>query len=294
MKKTLLTAVSAIAILGAGPVLAENTKTMKPGSEAAANASTGNFTQDVQNAWANTKDDVSDATDTVSDAAKDTYESVSEATKDAYKDVKQVWNDNDDEAQVGDISIDPRMTAGGMLGEPVFNVNGERVAKIRDIILDKNGRATMVVMADGDFTGLGKLVAFDYNVITTRSADGDVIASLDESMIDNAATFSYDRGEYSDSVRVIPSNGFSAAELLDGELVNPQGETLAEVDNIVFRNGQASQVIVGFGGMLGVGGEQAALPFGEADLKRNGDSIDFKLSANETQDFKAYKETALN
>jgi len=36
------------------------------------------------------------------------------------------------------------------------------------------------------------------------------------------------------------------------------------------------------------------LPFSEADLKRNEDSIDFKLSANETKDFKAYKKTAFN
>ena len=282
MKKTLLTAVSAMAILSTSPVLADNTKTMKPGSEAAANASTGSLKKDVKEAWKNTKQDMSEAANTVSEAASD-----------AYNNAKQALNDNDDEAQVGDITIDLRMTANGMIGEPVYNTDGERVAKIHDIILNEDGKAMMVIMADGNFTGLGKLVAFDYHVITRRSSDGDVITSLNETSIDNAATFSYEHTD-NKTARVIPNNGYSVAELLDGELVNPLGETLAEIDNIVFQNGHASQVIVGFGGMLGMGGEQAALPFSEADLKRNEDSIDFKLSANETKDFKAYKQTAFN
>lgn len=285
MKTTILTAVSAIAIMSATPALAENaTKSVKPGSEAAANASTGSVTKDVKNAWKDTKEDVSNATESISEAAKDTY-----------NDVKQALSDDDDQAKVmSEVTIAPNKTAEGMIGETVFNTNGDRVAKIHDIILDESGQAVMVVMADGGFTGLGKLVAFDYDIITSRSSEGDVIASLSEKMMDSGATFSYDRSEFSDSVRVMPDNGFSVAELLDGELVNPQGKTLAEVDNIVFRNAQATQVIVRFGQTFGMGGQQAALSYSEADLTRNGDSVDFKLSANEALDFKAYTETALN
>lgn len=284
MTKTLFTAVSAIAILSAGPTLAaDDAHNMKPGSQAAADASTGSISKDAKKAWENTKDDVSEAANKIGDAAKETY-----------KDAKQALHDSDDSAKISGIQIDPRRTADGMIGEPVYNADGERVAKVHDIILDSNGQATMVVLADGDFTGLGKLVAFDYNILAKRSSDGDMIVPLDEAMIDNAASFSYDRSEYSNKVRVIPSNGYSAAELLDGKLVDPQGEKLAEIDNLVLRNGQASQIIVGYNQMLGMGGKQAALPFQEAELSRHQDSMNFKLSANETRDFKAYKNTAMN
>lgn len=270
MKKTLLTAVSAIAILGSGPVSAEN-------------ASSGSLTKDVKEAWKNTKEEASEAANTVSDAASD-----------VYNHAKNAIRDNDDNAEMHDITIDIRKTAEGMISQPVYNQDGERVAKVRDIILDQDGQAVMVIMADGEFTGLGKLVAFDYNIITSRSADGDIIATLDEDMIDNAATFSYDRSKLSDTVRVIPSNGFSAAALLEGQLIDPNGSDLAQVDNIVFKEGQASEVIVGFGHTLGMGGKQAAMAFEEADITQHDDNVDLKLSASEAEDFNAYKKKVLN
>jgi len=282
MNKTFLTAVSAIALLAAGPAFAE-TKHPEPGSKAAAEASTGHVGKDVEKAWKNTKEDVSEAASNVSDAAKD-----------AYKDAKQALNDNDNNAEFDTINVASHATAGNMIGQPIYNKDGERVAKVRDIILNKDGNAMMVVVGDGDFTGLGKLVAFDYSIITNRSPEGDVIAALDEKMIDTAASFSYDSDDDSDDVRVIPGNGYSVSELMDGKVVSPEGKTLANVDDIVFRNGQVDQVIVSFGGTLGIGGEKAAISYGEGDLKPNGDSIDLKFSASETTQFQQYKETALN
>ncbi len=284
MNKTFLTAVSAIAIMAAGPVFADTTKSPEPGSKAAAQSSTGDFKQDVKKAWKDIKKDTSEAAS-----------NISEATKDAYHNAEQAINDNDDKANFQKVSINPHVTAAGMIGKPVYNTNGNRVAKIHDIILDANGNAKMVILADGDFTGLGKLVAFDYDIITTRSADGDVIASLNEDMIDNAAGFSYDHSKYESNIRVIPNNGYSVSELLNGQLTSPQGEALANVDNIIFRNGRADQVVVSFGQTLGMGGEQAAISYNEADLNRNGQGVDFKLSANETKQFKAFqKTTSLN
>lgn len=288
MKKTLLTAVSALAILGAAPAYAEMTAnstkdSYKPGSEEAASHSTGSFSKDAKRAWKNTKEDVSNAADKVSNTAKD-----------AYEDLKQSLNDDNSTGEFDTINVDARVTVAGMIGEPVYNTDGERVAKVRDIILDRNGQAMMVILADGDFTGLGKLVAFDYDIITTRSADGDVIASLTEETIDSAVNFSYDRSAYGGDVNVIPSNGYSVSELLDGEVVNPQGETLAEVENVVLRNGAADQVIVSFGQTLGLGGKQAALSYADGDLTRNGDSIDMRLSVNEATQFEQFRKTALN
>ncbi len=296
MKKTLLTAVSAVAILGAGSFAtldahAADTKvetkagmntTVGPGDAESASKTTGNIGDDAAKAWDQTKKDASEAAEKVSEAAEDTYNDVKEAL------------DDDNTASMAPINVDQKMTAAGMIGQPVYNAKGERVAKIKDIILDQNGNAQMVVLADGDFTGLGKTVAYDYSILTKRSADGDVIAPISEEMIDKAANFSYDPQEKDEKVRVMPSTGYSVAAILDGELVNPAGETLGNIDNVVFRNAHAAQIVVGYGGVAGVGEKQAAISFEEADLVRNGDSIDFKLSANEAKEFTAYQKTAVN
>lgn len=286
MNKTFLTAVSAIAIMASGPAMAEGQKdhtSAKQGTEASAEASTGDLGKDVENAWENIKKDTSEAASKVSNAAED-----------AYNDAKQALNDDNSTSDFQTVNVDLRYTANGMIGQPVYNPQGERVAKIKDIILNSDGEAMMVIMGDGDFSGLGKTVAFDYDIITKRSEQGDVIAAMDEKMIDTAASFSYDKEATGENVRVIPQNGYSVVELLDGELVNPEGKTLANLDNVVFRNGYAESVVVSFGETLGLGGKQAAIAYGEADLKHNGDSIDMKLSANESTQFKQFKETALN
>lgn len=275
MNKTFLTAASVIAIMASGPVFADTTVKTED--------TTKSFSENVKDAWKGVKKDTSEAAS-----------SVSNATKDAYNNVKQALSDNDEDAEFKKISIDSRMTATGMIGQPIYNVDGERVAKIRDIIMDADGQALMVVVGDGDFTGLGKLVAFDYNIITTRNSNGDVIAALTEEMIDSAASFSYNRDDYSESVRVIPSSGYSVAEILDGELVDPKGTSLAYIDNVVFREGAADQVVVSFGTTMGLGGEQAAIAYGEADLKRDGNSMNMQLSKSETVKFQKYKETAFN
>ncbi|MBI1301916.1 MAG: hypothetical protein GC137_09710 [Alphaproteobacteria bacterium] len=281
MNKTFLTAVSAIAIMGATPAFADTNspQTNKTNAEARSESSTGSISKDAQKAWENTKKDVSEAA-----------EDVSEAAEDAYNNAKQALNDDDNTAEFKKISIDSNSMANNIIGQPVYDTQGSRVAKVHDIILDKYGNAEMVILVDGDFTGLGKLVAFQYDVITTRSEDGDIVAALNEKMIDTAASFSYEDSD-SKNVRVMPKNGHSVSELLDGKLVTPEGETLANVENLVFRNGQADMLVVSFDQTLGLGGEKAAISFADTDLDKKGDSTNFKLSVSESSQFKQFKKT---
>lgn len=284
MKKTLLTATSAIAILLSAPAVnAAEKSAAEPGSQAAAESSTGSFTQDAKKAYKNMKKDASEAANTVSEKAKD-----------MYKDAKHALN-TDEDSGFEQVNIDVKTTATNMIGKPVYNIDGERVAKVHDIIMSEDGNAMMVILADGEFTGLGKLVAFDYSVLTTRSADGDVIASIDEKTIDHAASFSYEPGEINKEVRIMPSNGYSLSKLLDGELVGAEGEELAAIDNIVFDNGQAEQLIVSVGGTLGMGAKNVALSFDEPTLvpERNG-NLNMKLSANQSVQFEAFEKSITN
>lgn len=286
MKKTLLTAVSALAIMGAAPAFADNVTndTAQPVSkERAAEMQRDNAVVtegEMEQGWEDTKQAVSDAADSVSNAANDAYISVKDAMT------------TDETAEIQSIKM--QTTAEGIIGEPVYNEKNERVAKVHDIILDRDGKAVMVVLADGDFTGLGKLVAYDYSMLTTSTPEGDVMAPLTEEMIDQAASFSYDREEYSEDVRVIPSNGYSVATLLDGTLTSPSGEELAEIDNITMDNGSAESLLVGFGQTLGMGGEQALVAFSDTNLRVDQDNAKFQLSDTGTTQFKTFKDRMMN
>lgn len=277
MTKFFLTAVSAIALM-AGPALAD-TPAQDSANTPERNATGNTFSEDVEKAWDNAKDDVSDAARKTSDAAEETY-----------SDIKATLIN--DKANTEEVTVKSRMTASNIIGQPVYNTAGDRVAKVRDIVLDKDGEVQMIVLGDGDFTGLGKMVAFDYNLLARRTADGDVIAPLTEETLARAASFTYDRNNREENVRVIPEGGISVSELLDSQLINPQGEAVADIDNISLRNGEAERLIVGFDKILGMGGKQAAMEFGDVRMVYQDEKPAFQLTDNQAQQFATFKETA--
>lgn len=269
MNKTILATASVIALVISMPAVADTSAKTKTEASAETNT-TGDIGNDAKEAWKNIKEDASEA----------------------YEDIKAVFVDKDNKPVV----ISTRNTATGMIGHAVYNATKERVGTVKDIIVDGNGNASMLVVSDGEFPGFdGKLVAFDYSIISSLNADGDVIAPISEDNISKAAEFSYDKNAQADGkVRVIPDRGYSVARLLDGQLVNPQGDSVAEIDDISFKNAKASDLIVGFEKVLGLGGKKAALSYDAAQIVRDGEDLDFKLSAAQAAQFEAYKKTATN
>lgn len=207
-----------------------------------------------------------------------------------YQDVKAALLNDSKSGSFQTLIIDERQTASGMIGSTVYNTNGDAVGKVHDIILDETGRADRVIIADGEVFGMGKKVAFNYDVVTTRSLEGDVIAPITEDTIKRAVEFSYDRAETNKNVQVIPSTSRSVAKLLDANVLNDQNEKVGSVDNIAFKNGRASELIVGFDKVLGMGGKKAAIAYQDATLVRhgNGDSYDYKLDTQKTAQFNQY------
>lgn len=275
MKTGILMAVSALACAAAIPALAadagngmKSQTSMEPGSKAAAEQSTGDVSQDVKKAW----------------------EGIKEDTTEAYEDIKATFIGDEKTTETFPVvAIDPRKTASGMIGKPVRNLKGENVATVSDVIIDDTGKAVMIVVADGEFIPMGKKAAFEYDSIVRLSEGGDVIMPLSEEAIDRAAEFSYDRKD--GSILVIPENGYSVSRLLDGELVDQEGKSVAQIDDIVFKSGRASHLIVGFNKILGLGGEKAAMNYMEAEMVKNGDGYDFRMSAEQAERFEAYKKS---
>lgn len=266
MNIKILTTVSVLALMTAAPAYADNSNNNQP-------SKTNSVSEDVNHAWEDIKDD----------------------TSEAYKEIKAFFINEDRNIKPTTVTYDERHTATGMIGRPVYNGANERVGTVKDIIVNAQGNAEMVVIADGEFPGFsGKLAVFDYSVISRQNKDGDVIAPLSEESINRAAEFSYDRNERGEKVRVIPDRGYSVSRLLAGQLLNPQGKNVAEIDNVTFRNGKASELVVGFDKILGMGGKNAAMDFDVANLVREGDELDVRLTANQAAQFESYKKTATN
>jgi sporulation protein YlmC with PRC-barrel domain len=261
MRKKFLATASIIALMSVSPALADKANTEDSVAKEAS--------EQVKEGWDKTKK-----------AVQETAEDATQATKDAYRDFK-AFIFSDDEGQLGieQVKVNPRTTATGILEEPVYNFNDERVGVVEDIILDEEGKAVMVIIGDGDFFGLGKLAAFDYDSMVEMGADGDLVMPLTEETIDRAAEFSFDREHTGMNVRMMPNDAYSVKKLLDAELVDANGEKLGEVDDITFKAGRANQLIVGFDKILGFGGEEVSLAYNDATLVRaDEDSYSYTLS----------------
>lgn len=275
MYKRFLVAASAIALLSSPAIAADpQAEGNNPGTTQTGNS----ISEDVKQGWENTKS----------------------AAKDAYEDIKATLVDDTNQSGTSTVTVSSRSTASGIIGQPVMNTKGERIASVNDIILDANGNATLVVLADGGFMGIGtKLAAFDYNLVSQRQKDGDIIMPISEETLDKVMPFSFDQADADkdEKVQVPPADSISLAKLLDGHILNERNEAIAEIENISLRNGAADQVIIAFDQTLGLGGEKAAMDFDNLKLIRNKDNkddLDFQLSAKQASNFEAFKKTSTN
>ncbi len=273
MKYHILTAISAAAIMAAFPAFAEM------GASAGAD-----MEKAVQQGWQDTKE-----------ATKDAVADAQQAVSEAADSVKFTLFGPGEAVSGKVVTIDQRMTAKGMIDQPVLNSARERVGTVKDIILDEKGFAQIVIVSDAELISLGaKEVAFDYDMIVQRDKDGDFVMPLTKEMIAKALKFSYnaeDAGK--EGVRVMPAGGYSVEKLLRADVVNPSKEKMASVDNISFKGGRADNLIVGFDKIMGVGGDRAALAFADVSLVPDGsEAYDFQLTTDQAAQFEAFKQKA--
>ena len=293
MKTKILTAASAIAILTAMPALAQTKTSVNAQTQATIEAQKNNNPNtpdmpiitgsDIERGWDNTQD-------TLSNAAENT----GEAIEDTYYNIQNVFTDEDTPAENA-VTIKTRTTAKGMIGKNVYNANGESVAKVEDIIMDRNGIAQMVILRDGGLFGMGgKLVAFDYNNITERADSGDIMMPISENLIDKVAEFSYDRNTSRENIRMIPENGISVTKVMDGHIKDPDNKNVADIDNVTLVNGRIEYLVVSFNKVLEMGGDTAVMKFDNLQAMAIDDNkeINFQLSGQQAADFELFKKKA--
>lgn len=317
MSNKLLVAVSAVALLASAPVLAaevnaegrvktESNVELKP-AVPAIDRNTGsnhNPQRNLATVPELEEGDIERGLDEVGDTINQAVENVTgtdarpavKAEADGYQHIRGALIDgkatNNTAKDFSYITIDSRNTVAGMIGKDVRNGSGEAVAKIEDIIFDRKGEAMLVVVANGGFMGLGeKKAAFEYDVITSQNAEGDVITPLTEVSLKNAAEFSYE-AKAEKNVRVIPAGGYSAAKLVKANILDNNGDSVATVRDIAVSGGKASRVIVSFNDVMGMGGENAVLFFDQLKLTQKDGEPQFQLSAAQSLEFDRFKSAA--
>ncbi len=289
MKTKMLTAVSAIALMAATPAFADTGANVSVDTKMKVEAQKDNnpdkpavetvTEKDIERGWEKTKKTVSDAAETTGEAIERTYYDVKNAFTD---DSRETLSDKT-------VTIKTRTTANGMIGKNAYNADGEAVATVEDIIVDRDGDARMIVLRDGGFFGLGgKLVALDYDSMARRASSGDIILPVSESMLDKVAAFSYDRDEKGGNVRMIPADGISVAAILDGHVQNNRGEDVADIDNVTFVNGEAQYLVISYNEILEMGGDQAVMEFGDLTPVTADGEVNFRLTAKQSADFEAF------
>lgn len=283
LQNKFLMAVSAIVLMGAAPAMAAGSDARAQADVNANNPDhqpTATVTQsEVREGWENTKDAVSDAARATGDAVEN-----------AYLDAKRALT-RDNNAIGQPVRINARNTADYLIGQDVRNSQGETVAKVEDIILDSNGEAQLLVLKDGGFFGLGgKKVALNYDQAVRHQDTGDVILPVSKPMIDRIAEFSYDSRSTGDNIRVIPQGGVSVAHLMGGDILNNNGEKVADIDDISFQNGEAEYLLLSFGKVLKMGGEKAVIDFKGLEIvpEKNG-KANLRLSAQQSAELATFK-----
>lgn len=313
MKLTILTTVSAVALMGLATV------SMTPASMAAENVKGANAAEtetDLKRMQPDpnqvlTKEEAERALDKaqtkVNNAVDNTRDAVNNNTTNANRNTTATNTNNTHQNGGNNVeytlfgknangtatSIHSTATAEGMLKQPINNTANQRVGTLRDIIIDADGKAQLAVVSDTRIPGIGKEAAFEYSLVTRQNADGDVIMPISEDRIKSARSFSYDREEVGEDaeVRTIPAGGYSVDKLLSADVLDAQGDKIAAVENITFRNGKVDAVVIGYDKTLGMGGKKAALRFSDLKLNPTGDGdADLQLTAAQTQQLKSLSE----
>jgi sporulation protein YlmC with PRC-barrel domain len=82
-----------------------------------------------------------------------------------------------------------------VLGTDVYNMQGEKLGTVEDIMIDKvSGKAIYAVMSFGGFLGIGeKYHPLPWSTLTYDESKGGYVVNLDKKMLENAPTYSMDQ-----------------------------------------------------------------------------------------------------
>ena len=196
-----------------------------------------------------------------------------------YVEIRKAFVNRDSAvSQASFVNYAPKQTAAAIIGTEIENIEQIKIGNVRDIIVDPLGNAKYLIVDDGSVWSFGdKTAVIDYERFVDVSDTGDVYATITEGSVDQAPKYD-----------AATTKGISLAKLLDGEIIGHGGTTLARIENIVMTGHTATDIIVTFDSVFGLGGEKIALGFADRKLAVQDSETDIVLSESQTAALKTF------
>ncbi len=199
-----------------------------------------------------------------------------------------------------------QIKADDLVGKDIKNVSGDTVGDIESVIIDNDGKVAAVIVGVGGFLGMGEReVAIDWNDLSIRN-NGDIIRTgMTKAELKSMPQYNYERPDYRNSAFVdtaylerrmerahdnmtstewVDAHGLKASKLIGADVVNSQGETIGEVDDLVIVDGR-SMLVLSVGEFLGMGGHDVTVDLEKAKVhQQRDDADDLRVSVSMTKD----------
>lgn len=121
--------------------------------------------------------------------------------------------------------------ANNYIGQPVVNASGEKIGDVNDLLFDKSGKISTVVIGVGGFLGMGeKIVAMGYESLTYTDKDGArvIMIPLTKEALLAAPTFTYTEKTTLDKMREKAGEMATKAGEKAGELTEQAKKKIEE------------------------------------------------------------------
>lgn len=191
--------------------------------------------------------------------------------------------------------------AGKLIGEDVYDANGDKVGEIDSVMVDAKGKVTSVVIDVSGWLESEKLVAvkwselktgednkivsgitkdsakaaasYDYRdpalkgQVLTESGDRYVVADADATT-DGTATTTTSDATPADNSAIINANGsLNASKLIGLDVQSPEDKKVGDIGEVVLdKSGKVEGVVVDVGGFLGIATHPVLLDWKDVTL----------------------------
>lgn len=181
-----------------------------------------------------------------------------------------------------------------LVGKSLKNISGETVGDIESVIIDKNGKVAAVIVGVGGFLGVGEReVAIDWDDLRVLNGGKVIQTNFTKNALKALPEYKYAKKEYRQKPfydreyverrnerleRAAKSDWVSTGELrvsklIGADVVNSQGDTVGEVDDVIVMDGH-TRLVLSVGEFLGMGGHEVVLDLDKAKIDRQRDDAD--------------------